>query len=104
MSRRSKTNALRAIIAQRYSVDIVLCLGDSLRQKHSAIISDVIFHSENGSRTRHQQLHNLIDAGIVQIVKEYKHPNNCKHLILTPAGWALYGALDRVIKTLDVRA
>lgn len=89
--------ALRNCLDLRHSIDIILRLGDAQRARGSAIMSDVVRHSENGARARQIRLHDLMAYGVIAQVREFKHPYNVKHIELTPAGWALYLALSRCI-------
>lgn len=93
----------RDIFSQNHTVDIILRLGDAQRSHGSAKMGDVVLHSESGARTRQSRLHDLIYLGIIREVKEWKHPNNVKHIELTALGWSIYIALARVVKMSEVR-
>lgn len=89
--------SLRRLLNQRHTTDIVLRLGDTERQNIQPKMSDVILHSENGGRARQIRLHELIEAGVISEVLEFKHYRNVKHIQLTPLGWAVYSALSGCI-------
>lgn len=88
----------------KHSVGIIMALGSAQRDRRTAIISDIMKHSENGQRTRQTRLHELIDLGVVAIPQEWKHPHNQKPLILTPLGWNIYTALNRCLVLSEVIA
>lgn len=92
----------RDIMSESHTLDIIIRLGDAQRAHGAAKMGDVVLHSEHGGRTRQTRLHDLIYLGIVREVKEWKHPNNIKHIELTTLGWSIYIALKRIVKMSEV--
>ena len=79
-----------------------MALGAAQRARRSAIMSDVVYHSENCQRCRQKRLHELIEYGLIRIIPEWKHPHNVKHLELTPLGWNVYAAISRCVQLSEV--
>lgn len=92
----------RDIVSERHTLDIILRLGDAQRAHGTAKMGDVVLHSEHGGRTRQIRLHDLIFLGIIREVKEWKHPNNVKHIELTTVGMSIYVSLKRIEKMSEV--
>ena len=91
---RKKAKEKKNVVSDGYGLEIIVNIGDTMRNKGIVKKTDVLTKSENKGRRKAVKLRELVDYGYVVEVEEESHQHQVRHYDLTSDGWAIWSAVE----------